>query len=208
VVVPGTREGAMSSTVVEFLYDFASPNCYVALHKLKEMRRKSGFELRFTPLFLGGLFQMTSDGPVARGTNEYNYMVKNLQRIAEDLGIGFAFPHSNFPVNSVRALRGSYFAESRGKVEEYVARVFHEYWVEGTDISDASALGNIAASLGMTDSDFLEFIGKEETKLRLRRETEAAYQRGVFGSPTYFVNGQMYWGTPEVLWFLAEQRAL
>jgi 2-hydroxychromene-2-carboxylate isomerase len=189
-------------TRVEFLYDFASPNCYVAYHKLRELKTKRRLEVRLIPLFLGGLFKVTNDGPVPKGTNEYNYMIANLERISQRLGIEFNFPHPSFPPNSVRALRGSYFAESQGRVDDYVSRVFTEYWVNGTDISDQQNLGSIAESLGLSRSEFLEFIEREETKLRLRKETEKAYDRGVFGAPTYFYDGKMYWGTPEVLWFL------
>ena len=194
-------------TEIEFLYDFASPNCYVAYHKLRELKTKRGIEVHLVPLFLGGLFKMTNDAPVPRGTNEYNYMVANLERISRTLGIEFNFPHSSFPPNSVRALRGSYFAESRGMVNDYVSKVFREYWVKGTDISDHQSLGGIVESLGPSKDEFLEFIEREETKLRLRKETERAYERGVFGSPTYFIDGKMYWGTPEVLWLLDQELA-
>ena len=192
---------------VEFLYDFASPNCYVAYHKLKELKEKWGLDVRLIPLFLGGLFKVTNDGPVPRGTNEYNYMVANLERISRTLGIEFNFPHSSFPPNSVRALRGAYFAESKERLDDYVSRVFREYWVNGTDISDHQTLGTIAASLGLSRDEFLGFIEVEQTKLRLRKETERAYERGVFGAPTYFVDGKMYWGTPEVLWLLDDEMA-
>ena len=192
---------------VEFLFDFASPNCYVAYHKLMELKAKRGLDVRLVPLFLGGLFKMTNDAPVPRGTNEYNYMVANLERISRTLGIEFNFPHSSFPTNSVRALRGAYFAESRGVVDNYVSRVFREYWVNGTDISDHQNLGAISTSLGMDRDEFLGFIEREETKQRLRKETDRAYARGVFGAPTYFVDGKLYWGTPEVLWLLDEELA-
>ena len=192
---------------VEFLYDFASPNCYVAYHKLKELKMKWGLDVSLVPLFLGGLFKVTDDGPVPRGTNEYNYMVANLERISRTLGIELNFPHSSFPPNSVRALRGAYFAESKGRLDDYVAKVFREYWNSGTDISDPQNLAAMVASLGLDRDEFLEFIEREETKLRLRKETERAYERGVFGAPTYFFDGRMYWGTPEVLWLLDDELA-
>ena len=194
-------------TQVEFLYDFASPNCYVAYHKLRELAAKWGLDVRPMPLFLGGLFKVTNDAPVPKGTNEYNYMVANLERISRTLGIEFKFPHSSFPTNSVRALRGAYFAEARGRVDDYVMRVFREYWVNGTDISDHQNLGAVVESLGMDREEFLEFIEREETKLRLRKDTERAYERGAFGAPTYFIDGKMYWGTPEVLWLLEDELA-
>jgi 2-hydroxychromene-2-carboxylate isomerase len=194
-------------TKIEFLYDFASPNCYVALHKLKKVAEVHQFELVLKPIFLGGLFQMTKDGPVPRGSLEYNYMVKNLQRISKVLDVEFNFPHSLFPVNSLRALRGSYFAESHEKAQEYVTRVFGEHWGRGLDISDPLTLGRIVKSFGFNGNEFSEYIGREETKLRLRRDTQEAYERGVFGTPTFFVDGEMFWGTPEILWFLEKRLA-
>lgn len=193
--------------LVEFLYDFASPNCYVAYHKLQRMTTKREIEIRLVPLFLGGLFKTTNDAPVPKGSHEYNYMVENLERISRIIGIEFNFPHSIFPINSVRPLRGSYFAESEGRVQDYVSIVFEEYWAKGTDISDLDNLGRIVVSMGLDRDRFLEFIEREETKLRLRKDTDEAYERGVFGAPTYFMNGKMYWGTPEILWFLDEQLA-
>jgi len=201
---PQTKRGN-ALTLIEFLYDFASPNCYVAYHKLREMSAKRKIELRMVPLFLGGLFKMTQDAPVPRGSNEYAYMVRNLERIAGVIRIEFHFPHSLFPINSVRALRGSYFAESEGRTHEYVSRLFEEYWAKGTDISTTDNLGQIVESLKLDRTRFSEFIEREETKRRLRDETTSAYERGVFGAPTYFVDGEMYWGTPEVLWFLDER---
>ena len=191
-------------TLIEYLYDFSSPNCYVAYYKLLEMTRGRRIEVRMTPLFLGGLFQITNDGPVPRGSHEYNYMVKNLERISRTMGIGFNFPHGTFPINSVRALRGSYFAESKRMTHDYVSSVFKEYWVKGTDISEPNNLGRISESVGLSRSEFLDYIERDDTKLRLRSDTNKAYERGVFGAPTYFVDNEMYWGTPEVLWFLSE----
>lgn len=161
--------------------------------------------MRLVPLFLRGLFKMTDDGPVPNGTNEYNYMVANLERLSRGLGVEFNFPHSSFPPNSVKALRGSYYAGSEGRLEDYVSMVFREYWVNATDISDPQKLGGMAGSLGLDKSSFLEFMEREETKLRLRNEVDTAYKRGVFGAPTYFIDGEMYWGTPEALWLLEDR---
>jgi len=194
-------------TQVEFLYDFASPNCYPAYYKLRQMARTWRFEVRPVPLFLGGLFKLTNDSAAPKGSNEYNYMVKSLERVSQALRIGFNFPHSTFPVNSLKALRGSYFAESRGKAHDYVSKVFDEHYAKGTDISDPNNLERVVGSLGLNPTKFFEFIELDETKLRLRKDTDTAYERGVFGAPTYFVDGKMYWGTPEVLWFLGDQLA-
>lgn len=109
---------------IEFLYDFSSPNCYVALYKLREICEKRGITPKYTPLLLGGIFKVTNDAPVPKGSHEYNDMVQNLARLSKDLGIGFNPPHERFPVNSLRAIRGSYFAEAKGNTSEYISRMF------------------------------------------------------------------------------------
>ncbi|MHB8565480.1 MAG: DsbA family protein [Nitrososphaerales archaeon] len=187
---------------IEFYFDFASPNCYVALPKLKEMCAKRGARVTYCPMLLGGIFKATSDAPVARESHEYEYMAKNLGRISKKLGIPFNPPHERFPINSLRAIRGYYFAESHGKIEEYVPKIFEACWGLDCDISDPQNLKSIVDSLGLDYTNFLSFIELEETKQRLKKDTQDAYERGVFGAPTYFIDGDMYWGTPEILWYI------
>ncbi len=131
---------------VEFIFDFSSPNSYVAFAKLKEM--KNSLEIIFSPMYLGGLFKLTGDAPVPIGTHEFNYMENNLRRISSSLGIGFHFPHERFPVHSLSAIRGYYFAESLGKAPEYVDRVFQACWADDQDMSDANVLRDLVRALG------------------------------------------------------------
>jgi 2-hydroxychromene-2-carboxylate isomerase len=191
----------------EFLYDFASPHSYVAFHKLREISSRLAFEVSYSPIFLGGIFKATNDAPLPAGSLEYDYMAKSLQRLSKALGIAFNFQHSSFPVNSLRPLRGTYFASSEGKLVEYISAVFGSYWASGVDISDQNALGKIAESIGLDKDRFLPSIEDEAAKLRLMEDTQRALHRGVFGAPTYFVDGEMYWGSPEVLWYLEERLA-
>lgn len=189
--------------LIEFLYDFASPNCYVALYRLRELEKKGFFsELKFTPLFLGGLFKSTNDAPVPKGSLEYDYMARNLERLSNDLGITFKFSHSRFPINSLKTLRGSYYAKKEGKEIEYVKAVFDACWSLDQDITEDVIIQHIVSSLGLDYGSFSSFISSEEAKQMLRKDTERALQRGVFGAPTFFLDNQMYWGTPEILWYL------
>lgn len=189
---------------VEFLYDFSSPNCYVALVKTNNLLKTGKIKnLRFTPILLGGLFKSTNDAPVPKGSLEYNYMARNLERLSHELGVEFKFSHDRFPINSLKAMRGSYFAKQEGKEKEYIEKVFQACWGRDQDITQNFVLeGIVKDSLGLDFSHFLEFIEKGETKQKLRSDTQIALERGVFGAPTYFVDGEMYWGTPEILWHL------
>ena len=194
-------------TTVEFLFDFASPNCYLALAKLDQLRGRSEgrLEVSYSPIFLGGLFKLTDDAPVRVGSHEFEYMDRNFRRFSERLGIKFTFSRDRFPVNSLKALRGYYFAESFRKAEEYMRSIFDACWAEDRDISDLSILQEKVQRLDLDPQKFAEFIEKDETKLRLRDATQRAFNRGVFGAPTLFVNAEMYWGTPDILWYLESE---
>jgi 2-hydroxychromene-2-carboxylate isomerase len=161
-------------SVVEFLYDFASPNCYVALAKVKELQKKGKIKsLTYTPVLLGGLFKSTNDGPLPKGTLEYNYMARNLERLSKNMRMKFKFSHERFPINSLASLRGSYFAKDAGKEEAYIQEIFDACWAEDKDITQNSILRSIVAdSLTLDFGQFLSFIEKDETKQRLIQHAE------------------------------------
>jgi 2-hydroxychromene-2-carboxylate isomerase len=166
-------------------------------------------EVYHNPIFLGGLFKATHDSPLPRGSLEYDYMARNLERTSKSLGLTFKFTHDRFPVNSLRSLRGFYFARSVGKEREYLAEIFASCWSRDEDISQVEVLADILKKVNISPDDFVSFIDKEDTKKKLRDDTQLAFERGVFGVPTIFLNGEMYWGTPgEILWNLehAEKR--
>jgi 2-hydroxychromene-2-carboxylate isomerase len=136
------------------------------------------------------------------GTPESNYMWKNLLRLSQKLEIEFNFSHERFPVKSLRSMRGFYFAKSFGKDQLYLHRLSRACWGENLDIADLSTLNRIVESLGLDYNKFLEFTEKNETKQKLREDTQRSFERGVFLAPTFFLGIGMYWGSPEILWYL------
>lgn len=197
-------------TKMEFLFDFASPNCYVALARLSNLQKKASKQLNviYSPIFLGGLFKLTNDAPVPVESHEFKYMDRNIRRISERLGIKFNFSPQRFPVNSLKALRGYFYADSFHKGVKYLKIIFDGCWAEDRDISDLSVLRHKIRSLDLDPAKFQDFIENEETKSRLRDATQRAFEKGVFGAPTFFVDGEMYWGTPEILWYLESEQLL
>ncbi len=109
-------------------------------------------------------------------------------------GIEFNWPDI-FPINCVKAMRGSFFAINEGLVVEYSREVFRSYWTDGKDISNTDVLSEIVESLGMDAVKFLEFIDEDETKEALKKNTQELIERGGFGSPTIYLNEtDMYFG--------------
>ncbi len=159
--------------------------------------------LKYSPIFLGGMFKLTEDAPLPKGILEYNYMARNLERFSKIVNIPFKFSHERFPINSLKALRGFYYARELGKEDEYIGRVFEASWAEDEDITQVAVLAKIVDSLGINREEYFASIEKDEVKQRLRQDTQSAFERGVFGAPSVFVSKELFWGTPgEILWNL------
>ena len=110
-----------------------------------------------------------------------------------------------FPVNSVRAMRGAFYFIDNGGIESYLEAVFQGYWTNGKDISDVDYLSLIAEENGVNALEYLEFISTDEVKQRLINNTQELINRGGFGSPTFFLDGQdMFFGNDRIQ--LIEQR--
>ena len=122
------------------------------------------------------------------------YAQKDLKDWSLIRGITVNWPDV-FPVNSVKAMRGVFFAQERNKVPEYVELVFYSYWTNNLDISLDKVLAKIVEELGWSSDQFISFINLESTKQHLKLNTEELAKRGGFGSPTMFVDGEnMFFG--------------
>ena len=110
-----------------------------------------------------------------------------------------------FPINSVKAMRGAFYFIDKGGIESYLEDVFQGYWTNGKDISDTDYLSLIAEENGAKPLEYLEFISTDEAKQRLINNTQELIDRGGFGSPTFFIDGQdMFFGNDRIQ--LIEQR--
>ena len=176
---------------VEVYYDISSPYTYLAFTRLFSIVERYGAKLTLLPVYLGGLFKAL--GRALPPPSKLMYMQKDLDDWASFLGVPLKFP-SVFPLNSIQVQRGAVWMKDRGLEEDYVKCVFPAYWVGDRDLSKDEELLDIVNSLGVDPQDFLRGVRSEEVKQKLREITEAALSRGVFGVPTFFVSGEMFWG--------------
>lgn len=191
------------SATFEFYFDFVSPYTYLAATQIEDLARRKGARIVYRPVFLGGIFKETGNHPPIDIIKKAQYLPKDVKDWSEHYGVALSFP-SVFPFNSVKAVRGAIIAEREGKLPDYTQTVFRACWGEGKDISDLQSLGTIAESVGLDREKFLAGIEDPEVKEDLKRRTAEAVERGAFGLPTFFVDGEMFWGNDRLV--LVEKR--
>ena len=183
---------------LEFFYDCSSPWTYLAFDRVEGVARDTGAELVWKPILVGGVFNTVNPSVYESRERPVKakavYYAKDLQDWARRQGLRIGQP-SVFPVNSVKAMRGAFYAEEEGKISPYSRAVFEAYWGDLRDISQDEVLGEITRAVGLDSEAFFSKIADPAYKARLKENTDEVIARGGFGSPTLFVNGDdMYFG--------------
>ena len=183
---------------LEFFFDVSSPWTYLAFHRIEAFADNVGAEIVWKPFLLGGVFNKVNPSVYLRRDNPIpakdDYYKKDMADWARYEGVKLISP-SVFPLNSVRAMRGCFFAIDQGKLPAYARGCFEAYWRDDQDISKPELLGPVAAAAGLDEAAFQEALNDAAIKQRLFDGTDEAIERGVFGSPTFFVDGDdMYFG--------------
>ena len=178
---------------VELYFDYGSPNAYLAYKRLPAILERTDAELAYRPMLLGGVFKATGNvSPVAIEAKRPNSR-NDLKRFVRRFQVPFAMnPH--FPVNTLTLMRGAVAAEDGGYFAAYNEAVFRGMWVEAKNMGDPEVLRGTLRDAGIDAERFESAITSDAVKHRLKRLTEEAVARGVFGAPTMFVGNEMFFG--------------
>jgi 2-hydroxychromene-2-carboxylate isomerase len=183
---------------VEFLFDFGSPNAYLCHRVIPAIEQRTGARFQYLPVLLGGLFKLANNrSPMeafAGVPNKMAYERLEMQRFIVKHGLTAFRMNPHFPVNTLHAMRGAVAAQRLGCFERYVDAVFAAMWERGSKIDDPAVIGATLAEAGLDAAALLQAAQEPEVKAALMAHTQAAHDRGAFGSPTFFVGEQMYFG--------------
>ncbi|HZR34374.1 MAG TPA: 2-hydroxychromene-2-carboxylate isomerase [Nevskia sp.] len=180
---------------IEFYFDFGSPTSYLAWTQLPALAAAAGAELVYKPVLLGGIFQATSNASPMMVPAKGRYMLADLARFARRYGVPLNMnPH--FPINTLQMMRGAAGVQARmpERFGAYVEALYRGMWVDQLNLGDPAVLGATLARAGFDPPQLLALIGDAQVKELLKSQTEAAVKRGLFGVPTMFVGGEMYFG--------------
>jgi 2-hydroxychromene-2-carboxylate isomerase len=188
----------MANAKLEFFFDVSSPWTYFAFHRIEAFAKDVGADITWKPFLLGGVFNKVNPSVYLRRENPVPpkdaYYKKDMADWARYEGLTLNSP-SVFPLNSVPAMRGCFVAIDQGKLPTYARGCFEAYWQNDQDISKPELLAPIAVAAGMDEGAFLAALNDDAIKQRLFGGTDEAIERGVFGSPTFFLNDDdMYFG--------------
>ena len=183
---------------VEFHFDFGSPNAYFVHKLIPAVEQRTGAKFIHVPVLLGGVFKLTNNqAPMVQFKgikNKLEYQQLETRRFIARHGLTQFKMNPHFPVNTVQIMRGAAAAEMDGGLAPYVDAVFRHMWEEGRKMDDAQVIGAALDQAGLDGARVLARIQDQEIKDRLLKNTEASVARGTFGSPTFFVGDEIYFG--------------
>lgn len=181
---------------LEFWYDFASTYSYLSAMRIEAVARAAGVEIAYRPFLLGPIFkaQGLTTSPFVLNPAKGRYMARDIARIATARGLAFHVPEP-FPAHSLAAARIGLVAEEDGWIGAFTQAVFAAEFGERADISAHETLERIVADLGEDPAQIMARANSDEIKSALRRRTEAAAEKGIFGAPTFIAeDGELFWG--------------
>jgi len=180
---------------LEFFFDYGSPYSYLANSRLPALVERTGAELAYRPMLLGGVFKATGNSsPVANPCEaKRSYAGLELRRWVAHLGVPFG-GNSHFPINTLLLMRTAVAAQRAGVFEPFHRAVYPAFWAEGANLGEPEVIVRVVEKAGLDASALLEAAGDAAVKAELRATTEEAVARGAFGAPTFFVGDQMFFG--------------
>ena len=186
----------MAAPVLEFWFEFASTYSYPAAMRVERLAQTAGVTLRWRPFLLGPIFgsQGWNDSPFNIYPVKGKYMWRDLERICAREGLPLTQPPVRFPQNGLKAARLTLAGENAGWAPDFVRAVYTANFAEQKDIADDGVLNAILAGLGVDAAAAVTAANTPQNKERLKKQTEEAIARGIFGAPSFTMGEELFWG--------------
>ncbi len=183
---------------VEFHFDIGSPNAYLAHLVIPEIEQRTGTKFEYVPVLLGGVFKLTGNSSPGESLvgikNKPDYERLETARFIKRHGITRFRQNPFFPVNTLTLMRGAIAAQMLGVFERYVDEIYRHMWSEPKKLDDPAVLRAALLESGFDAERFGALVQDPDVKARLLDNTERSVERGTFGSPTFFVGDEIFFG--------------
>jgi len=187
----------------DFYFDFVSPYSFLAHKQIRKIEKKEDIKIRYKPILVGGLHNLHGIKAPAFIPAKAKHMIRDCKLIAAKNGVKFKF-NSYFPIRSLNLMRGVFVAEEDNIKSYYIDSIFNTIWQDGLNMNDQVIIEKVLKNLNVNPKTFILRSTSSLIKDSLRKKTNDAYEKGIFGAPTFVVNNKIFWGQDRIEFALAE----
>ena len=192
----------MNAKAPQFLFDFGSPNAYLSHEAIPAIEQRIGVKFEYVPILLGGIFKATNNRSPAESLagikNKPEFQALETERFVRRFQVKPYAWNPFFPVNTLNLMRAAIAAQLEGVFEKYVDAAFHHMWVEPKKMDDPELAMKALTTSGLDAARHFARGQEPEIKAKLVQNTQSAVERGAFGSPTFFVGKEMFFGKEQL----------
>ena len=189
----------------DFYFDFISPYSFLAHKEIRKIEKKNSIKIKYKPILLGGLHNLHGIKAPAFIPAKAKHMIRDCKLIAEKNKIKFKF-NSYFPIRSLNLMRGVLVAEEDNYKSYYVDSIFNAIWEDGLNMNDENIIQKILKNLNINPKTFLLRCASSSIKDSLKIKTNEAYEKGIFGAPSFVSNNKVFWGQDRIEFVLNESK--
>jgi len=186
----------------QFLFDVGSPNAFLSHEAIPAIEKRTGVKFEYVPILLGGVFKATNNKSPAETLagikNKREFHALETERFLKRFGVKPYTWNPSFPVNTLNLMRAAVAAQMEGVFEKYVDAAFHHMWVEPKKMDDLDVAMKALTSSGLDAAKLFARAQDADVKAKLIENTNSAVERGAFGSPTFFVGKEMFFGKEQL----------
>jgi 2-hydroxychromene-2-carboxylate isomerase len=190
------------SSAPQFMFDFGSPNAFLSHEAIPAIERRTKAKFEYVPILLGGIFKATNNKSPAETLagikNKREFQAVETERFIKRFQVKPYIWNPFFPVNTLNLMRAAVAAQLEGVFEKYVDAAFHHMWVEPKKMDDPEVAAKALTASGLDAAKLLARSQDAEVKAKLIENTQNAVERGAFGSPTFFVGKEMFFGKEQL----------
>ena len=190
------------SSYIDFYFDVISPYSYIAHKKIQKIKESQKVIFNYKPILLGGLHNLAGINAPAFNKYKMKNMQSDCELVSKKNNISFMW-NSKFPINSLSIMRG-YISLNETQKDNYLNTFFDAYWKDNLDLSLERKFSELLGSLKIDSKIFFEKIKQQSIKDDLKKLTSDAFEKEVFGAPTFIVNNKIFWGQDRLEYALEE----
>jgi 2-hydroxychromene-2-carboxylate isomerase len=187
----------------EFYFDFVSPYSFLAHKEIRKIENKNSIKIKYMPILLGGLHNLHGIKAPAFIPAKAKHMIRDCKLIAEKNRTKFKF-NSYFPIRSLNLMRGVLVAEEDNYKNYYIDNIYNSIWQDGLNMNDENIIQKVLKNLNVNPKTFLLRSTSSSVKDSLKKKTNEAYEKSIFGAPTFVSNNKIFWGQDRIQFALNE----